>query len=668
MNAHTTTIAAACPVTIGQALYAEAIGLHWVASIERDDSGARLLIGGPSPMSPIRWRVVAVTSDARRFQIDEHIAAERAKRGANYPARDDTAELLARADAAQQASRVAALRDAEEGERQRAAAREEVARYRPSWATHAIVAELDEDKSDTMTDYHGHITVKTVVLGWSRHGRDLFPELRKAAATYPETAHLATADEKAEHREKYSMGAGYYLKAGWRDSSGWGVRKVSADGLAARGLEFSDAAKGVAPAPAASAPKAPGAGLFSIEEHTHTKKGFQMHIATMAERVDRARYDELLSAARALGGWYSKPWAGTPGGFAFKSADAARQFVTEAQGDEPAAGAAQDRPATAAPRAPAVSRPEKLRALADSMQAKVDDCFRERDSNTPRKARMAACARLDGMRWQRAQRIARALADRIEAGDCPAALFRVSTKAELFDLAAEALDTSGGYYDAPRALGRPLDWRDAAKDARAAEAWALLSADPEQAKAEELRRKLDALRFSNIEGYFPTPAGLVAQMIERADLREGAEVLEPSAGSGAIADAVRDAGFTVHCIERHASLCEVLRLKGHDVTQGDFMDVAGTPLFDAVIMNPPFERGQDCEHVLRAFREHLRPGGTLVAIMGAGVKFRGTRPYLPFRDWLDEQAGEMIDIPAGAFKESGTGVASVMVVVTKGEA
>src|SRR3546814_9166243 len=73
-------------------------------------------------------------------------------------------------------------------------------------------------------------------------------------------------------------------------------------------------------APAKAAATIDGAGLFSIEEHTHTKKGFQMFIAIMGARVERETFAALLDAARALGGWYTKPWGGTPGGFAFKDA------------------------------------------------------------------------------------------------------------------------------------------------------------------------------------------------------------------------------------------------------------------------------------------------------------------------------------------------------------
>src|SRR3546814_2355811 len=74
----------------------------------------------------------------------------------------------------------------------------------------------------------------------------------------------------------------------------------------------------------------------------------------------------------------------------------ARQFVADhGEGDATPPPSGETR-APAAPRPPAAGIADKLRGHADSMQAKIDDCFRDRDTNTPRKARMAAGARIDG--------------------------------------------------------------------------------------------------------------------------------------------------------------------------------------------------------------------------------------------------------------------------------
>lgn len=93
----------------------------------------------------------------------------------------------------------------------------------PTDAKAALVAYLEEDESDYYSDYHGSRTVRRVILGFSPHTRNLFPEMRRAAAHFSETAHLTDAGPKYEHRENYSMGGGYYLGA--NRYSGWKICK-----------------------------------------------------------------------------------------------------------------------------------------------------------------------------------------------------------------------------------------------------------------------------------------------------------------------------------------------------------------------------------------------------------------------------------------------------------
>ena len=96
---------------------------------------------------------------------------------------------------------------------------------RPEWAKAVIIAELERDNCDCQSDYFATTTERRLMLAWSRHTRDLFPELRAAAAKAEETKHLSTAGPDAEHREKWSMGHGYYLKATGRYDTGWRVLK-----------------------------------------------------------------------------------------------------------------------------------------------------------------------------------------------------------------------------------------------------------------------------------------------------------------------------------------------------------------------------------------------------------------------------------------------------------
>ena len=94
----------------------------------------------------------------------------------------------------------------------------------PEDAQAVIEARLKQDESDSQTDYYASRTVRTVILGFSKHKRDIFSEMRKYASNFAETAYLAEYYEKYEHREKYSMGSGFYL--GESKYHGWIIKKV----------------------------------------------------------------------------------------------------------------------------------------------------------------------------------------------------------------------------------------------------------------------------------------------------------------------------------------------------------------------------------------------------------------------------------------------------------
>ena len=106
-------------------------------------------------------------------------------------------------------------------------------KFIPKEAKALIIAEKTRNKTDYHTDYFGHICTETVILGWSKHKRQLFPEMRKHADVITETAHLKEKPivnrygrAKDEHRENYSGGGGTYLKDGDRHDTGWQIRKV----------------------------------------------------------------------------------------------------------------------------------------------------------------------------------------------------------------------------------------------------------------------------------------------------------------------------------------------------------------------------------------------------------------------------------------------------------
>jgi hypothetical protein len=198
---------------------------------------------------------------------------------------------------------------------------------------------------------------------------------------------------------------------------------------------------------------------------------------------------------------------------------------------------------------------------------------------------------------------------------------------------------------------------------------------------QELLRLEQNLVGQKIPGFFPTPKPLIDYMLEllevyayprERDLEKG-RFLEPSAGKGDIAEAIRERypEADLDLVEINYTLAKLLELKGFDVTQGDILGCGfGGITFDAIVMNPPFENGQDGEHVRFLF-DRLSPGGILISIMGAGIFSRQDNKSKDFRTWLAGlQVGrkmEIKDLDDGSFKKAfrSTGVSTKLLILKK---
>lgn len=156
-----------------------------------------------------------------------------------------------------------------------------------------------------------------------------------------------------------------------------------------------------------------------------------------------------------------------------------------------------------------------------------------------------------------------------------------------------------------------------------------------------------------------TPPELAKELVALAGVRKDSRVLEPEAGIGNIADAAKEVTDHVDCIERMTDFCEILKLKKHNVIGNDLLTAETAPIYDAVVMNPPFS--EECEHIKRAF-DFLRPGGSLVAVCSSSIQWKSTRKYEQFRDWLSEHTHSIDECGA---KFEMTGVHKVVLVVDK---
>ena len=156
-----------------------------------------------------------------------------------------------------------------------------------------------------------------------------------------------------------------------------------------------------------------------------------------------------------------------------------------------------------------------------------------------------------------------------------------------------------------------------------------------------------------------TPPELAKELVALAGVRKDSRVLEPEAGIGNIADAAKEVTDHVDCIERMTDFCEILKLKKHNVIGNDLLTAETAPIYDAVVMNPPFS--EECEHIKRTF-DFLRPGGSLVAVCSSSIQWKSTRKYEQFRDWLSEHTHSINECGA---KFEMTGVHTVVLVMDK---
>jgi len=162
--------------------------------------------------------------------------------------------------------------------------------------------------------------------------------------------------------------------------------------------------------------------------------------------------------------------------------------------------------------------------------------------------------------------------------------------------------------------------------------------------------------------FFPTPDDVVKRMVEMAKIESTNVLLEPSAGMGNILKFFPKNNPYI-AIELMPKNCEILRNIGFSVHEGDFLSIDFLD-YDRVIMNPPFSKQQDIDHILHAWN-CLKDNGILVSIVSESPFYRENKKSIAFRNWLDENNAEIISLPEGTFKESGTMIRSRIIKVKK---
>lgn len=168
--------------------------------------------------------------------------------------------------------------------------------------------------------------------------------------------------------------------------------------------------------------------------------------------------------------------------------------------------------------------------------------------------------------------------------------------------------------------------------------------------------------------FFPTPESVARHVIHLADIQNGMMVLEPSAGRGALALAAKAAAANVivdmyELMPANNGYLYTLNISLSGVAAPtDFLTVEPNPIYDRIVMNPPFSRQADIKHVNHALK-FLKPGGKLVSVMASSVTFRSNKLTEDFREMVKSNGGRIEELPEGSFKSSGTMVNTVIVVI-----
>lgn len=166
--------------------------------------------------------------------------------------------------------------------------------------------------------------------------------------------------------------------------------------------------------------------------------------------------------------------------------------------------------------------------------------------------------------------------------------------------------------------------------------------------------------------FFGTPDALADKLVELSEAQSWHSILEPSAGQGAIVKAINRKlpNHVVDCYElmpvnrTFLEKIPTVNLIGEDFFKHNSFK------YNRIIANPPFQKNQDILHIQEMYK-CLKPNGRLVSMSSTHWQSCNNKQELEFRKWLGSVDAEVHEVPQGAFKESGTSIATLIIVIDK---
>ena len=312
---------------------------------------------------------------------------------------------------------------------------------------------------------------------------------------------------------------------------------------------------------------------------------------------------------------------------------------------------------------------DKLQKLAEAMDATIASKLNPsigQQNITARRSRIAASMREDGQRLQLIQSWLIGLANRHRDGTCPTKLAKISNRSHLEPFAsifhwqkegAKSLEYLYAGFDRGHEIAQKLGAVGiySASDALAAVELLESLGNPIARQSDPIGERVDELRrkaiYQQVPDFYPTPGAIIARMLQLANVHPHHRCLDPEGGAGDICLALRDLGVKhIDCFELNVGLVEALTLLGFPPLGRDFLTATPRPIYERILMNPPFGKDAHIEHIRHAYH-WLAPGGELVAVLPLEHPSR-VKKRRQFSEWLDELGANRYSNPPKSFTSS----------------
>lgn len=208
--------------------------------------------------------------------------------------------------------------------------------------------------------------------------------------------------------------------------------------------------------------------------------------------------------------------------------------------------------------------------------------------------------------------------------------------------------------------------------------------DPAQPHIERLLNG-DKVNVKKEFQFYASPPEIAKRLVELAEIEDGMTILEPEGGDGAIIEQIYKA-FPRHMSGPNDKPCvtvdyyEIMPLNQQILSKkiaanvrwssstsfmgADFLGKKRDFKYDRVIANPPFDKSKYIDHIYEMYKV-CKPSGRIVTCAPPGFQLSNLKKQSMFRQFITNHDAEIIELERGDFKESGTMIQAVIIVINK---